>query len=82
MTSLEKPRTTAIYMDVRNSTPEHKKGEYRVFVEIEGQTLIIAYKNTHRAAQMHVNRISDQHVYGEIQSWGWEIKDKYNEGQW
>lgn len=89
MTTTTAPHSVTTYEDVRKVTTGRTKDEsdYRVFVEVQTEglrrdTIIVGYKKTQRAAQMLSNKIEREHAYGSIASWGWEKRDKFNEGTW
>lgn len=84
-TTQAQTKTAADYTDARKTTTGQTKAasEYRVFIETnEGQTIIVAYKKTFRAADMLTNKIGKEHVLFSIKSWGWEIRDRFNETTW
>lgn len=86
MTNTSAPQPGTRYEDARKTTTGKDKAAsgYRVFVEQDGKTTIVAYKKTQRAAVMLFNKIGREHDYSSGIGWsyGWETKDKYNETNW
>lgn len=84
MTNTSAPQPITRYEDARKTTTGKDKAasDYRVFVEQDGKTTIVAYKKTQRAAVMLFNKIGREAAAGELQSFGWQTRDKYNETNW
>lgn len=88
MTNTIASHSVTEYTDIRDTVPGAVKADldYRVFVEVmeDGHrvTKILAYKTTQLAADRAANKIGREHAYGSIESWGWELKDKYNAARW
>lgn len=74
--------TAPKFIDIRHTTPEHKKTDYRVFVELEGKVIVVAYKKTLRAAKMAFTKLGHEALGTGTLSYGWETRDKYNEHRW
>lgn len=76
--------TAPKFIDIRHTTPEHKKTEYRVFVEVDGKVIVVAYKKSLRAAKMAFNKLGQQDgtQHAVPLSYGWETRDRFNEHRW